>query len=218
MTSGPSSDSDLDVDPEMIERLDAGEPPRSPEEAQARGPYERLIERVRDLDEIAPPGDWEDRAVARWSQARRKRRLGIGLAIGATTAVGLAAALLLRCGAPDAAGLEVAVLTDDGSTYRGDASVGKVLQTRARVDRAEVDLRLYLDTRLIARCPGSAGCRRDASIVQLDWKLVAPGRYQIVLLSSGSKIPAGHGTVDGDLLEARAAGASIETHPISVAP
>jgi hypothetical protein len=219
VTTGSSSDSDLDVDPEVIERLDAGEPPRSPEEAQARAPYERLLERVRDLDEIAPPAGWEDRAVAQWSRARRKRRLGVGIALGATTAVALAAVLLLQpCGTPEAARLEVVVLTDRGSTYRGDAAVGEVLRARARLDRPQVDLRIYLGTRLIARCPGSAACRRDASVVQLDWKLVEPGRYQIIMLSSASIIPAGDGTIDRDLLEARAAGTSIDIRPISVAP
>lgn len=216
MTTGPS---EKDLDPEVIERLDAGEPPRSPEEAQARAPYERLIERVRDLDEIAPPAGWEDRAVARWSQARRKRRVRAGVALGTTAAAALTAVLLLQpCGTPDAGRLEVAVVTDRGSTPRGDAAVGNVLQARARVDQPQVDLRLYLGTRLIARCPGSDACRRDASVVQLDWKLVEPGRYQIIALSSASDIPAGNGTVDRDLLEARSAGASIDIRQISVAP
>jgi hypothetical protein len=219
VTTGASSDKDLDVDPDVIERLDAGEPPRSPEEAQARAPYERLLERVRDLDEIAPPAGWEDRAVARWSGARRKRRRGVGIALGATTAVALAAVLLLQpCRASDAARLEVAVLTDRGSTSRGDAAVGNVLQARARLDRPQVDLRLYLGTRLIARCPGSAACSHDASVLQLDWKLAESGRYQIILMSSASSIPEGDGMVDRDLLEARSAGASIDIRPISVAP
>lgn len=219
MTTGSSSGNHQDLDPEVLERLDAGEPPRSPEEAQARAPYERVIERVRDLDEIEPPPGWEDRAVARWSQARRKRRVRAGVALGATATVALTAILLLRpCGTPDAVRLEVAVVTDRGSTLRGDAAVGEVLRARARVDRPQVDLRLYLGTRLIARCPGSASCRRDASAVQLDWKLVEPGRYQIILLSSASDIPPGNGTVDRDLLDARAAGARIDIRQISVAP
>lgn len=219
MTTGSSSDKDLDADPDVIERLDAGEPPRSPEEAQARAPYERLLERVKGLDEIAPPAGWEDRAVARWSRAKRKRRLGVGVALGATTAVALAAVLLLQpCRASNAAQLEVAVLTERGSTYRGDAAVGEVLRARARLDRPQVDLRIYLGTRLIARCPGSPACLHDASALQLDWKLVEPGRYQVVMLSSASSIPAGDGTVDRDLLEARTAGASIDVRTIPVAP
>jgi hypothetical protein len=219
MTTGSSPDGDLDVDPEVIERLDAGEPPRSPEEAQARAPYERLLARIRDLDEVAPPAGWEGQAVARWSRARRKRRRGVAIAFGATTAVALAAMLVLQpCGAPDAARLEVVVLSDQGSTSRGDAAVGQVLRARARIDQPQVDLRIYLGTRRIASCPGSPACQRDASVVQLDWKLVEPGRYQIILLSSTSHIPVGDGTVDGDLLEARTAGATIDLRTIPVAP
>jgi hypothetical protein len=219
VTTGSSSDKDLDVDPDVIERLDAGEPPRSPEEAQARAPYERLLERVRDLDEIAPPAGWEDRAVARWSRARRKRRRSAGIALGATTAIALAAVLLLQpCRASDAARLEVAVLTERGSTHRGDAAVGNVLRARAHLDRPQVDLRIYLGTRLIARCPGSAACSHEVSVLQLDWKLAEPGRYQVIVLSSASSIPAGDGTIDRDLLDARAAGASIDIRTIPVAP
>jgi hypothetical protein len=219
MTTGSSSGKDLDVAPDVIERLDAGEPPQSPEEAQARAPYERLIERVKDLDEIAPPAGWEDRAVERWSGARRKRRRDLGIALGATTAAAVTAVLLLQpCRASDASQFEVAVLTERGSTYRGDASVGNVLRARARLDRPQVDLRIYLGTRLIARCPGSAACSRDASVLQLDWKLAEPGRYQVIVLSSASSIPAGDGTVDRDLLDARAAGVSIDMRTIPVGP
>jgi hypothetical protein len=42
----------------MIERLDEGRPPSSPEEAVRRAPYERLIERIRALGELAPPAGW----------------------------------------------------------------------------------------------------------------------------------------------------------------
>lgn len=213
MTSGPSPDED----PGMIERLDAGEPPSSPEEAQARAPYERLLARIRDLDDIAPPGDWEDRAVTRWSGARRRRRLGI--ALGATAAAALAAVLLLQpCAAPAPAGLEVAVIPTPGSTRRGDAAVGDLLRARARADRAHVELRLYLGTRLVVRCPGSAPCRQDGSVMELDWKLGEAGTYQIILLSSSSDIPAGDGTIDRDLLDARGTGTSIESRPLTVTP
>lgn len=213
MTTGASPDDD----PGMIERLDAGEPASSPEEAEARAPYERLLARIRDLDDIAPPGDWEDRAVRRWSGARRRRRLGI--ALGATAAAALAAVLLLQpCAAPVPTGLEVAVIAAPGSTRRGDAAVGDLVRARARPDRAHVELRVYLGTRLVARCPGSAPCWHDGSVTVLEWKLSEAGTYQIVLLSSSSNIPAGDGTLDRDLLDARVAGASIETRPLTVTP
>jgi hypothetical protein len=67
MQSTPRSDVDhMDV----IERLDAGEPPRSPDEAAARVPYERLIARIRELEELEPAPDWEERAIARWRRSR----------------------------------------------------------------------------------------------------------------------------------------------------
>lgn len=205
-------------DPGVVERLDAGEPPSSPEEAQARAPYERLFERIRDLDDVAPSTGWEDRAVARWSSARNRRRAGI--ALGLTAAVGLAAAaaLLQPCAARTSGpGLQVAVSTEHGDSRRGDHVVGDVLHARARIEQAHVDLRIYLDTRLVARCPGLAQCQRDASIVELDWKLLEPGTYRVVVLSSSSDIPPPmDGTVDRDLLEARNAGASSATETITV--
>lgn len=211
MTTEPPPD-DLAV----IERLDTGEPAGSPEEAQARAPYERLLARIRDLDDLAPPGAWEDRAVARWSATRRRRQLGV--AVGATAAVGLAAALLLRpCAATGTSRLEVTVLAALGSIRRGDPAVGDVLHARVRADRMHTDLRLYLGTRLVARCPGSDPCRRDASVVELDWKLVESGTYQIVVLSSQSDIPIpGDGAIDRDLLDARSAGAIVEIQPLTV--
>lgn len=201
----------------MLERLDAGEPPGSPEEAQARAPYERLVERIRDLDDIAPAAEWEDRAVARWSSARTRRRVRI--ALGLTASVGLAAAILLQpCTTQTTAhGLQVAVSTAAGVSRRGDHAVGDVLHVQARTDRAHVDLRVYLNTRLVARCPGSEQCRRDASLVQIDWKLMEPGTYEVVMLSSASDIPPPvHGTIERDLLEARNAGASSVTETVPV--
>jgi hypothetical protein len=50
----------------MLERLDEGRPPSSPEEAIARASYERLIERIRTLGDLMPPAGWQDRALARW--------------------------------------------------------------------------------------------------------------------------------------------------------
>lgn len=209
MTAGSSPDED----PGLIERLDAGEPPQTPEEAQARAPYQRLLERIHDVDDIVPAAGWEDRAVMRWFAARRRRRLGI--ALGAVVAVAVAAMLLLLRTAPR---LELAVLDAHGSTRRGDAAVGDLLRARARVDQAHLELRVYLGTGLVARCPGSTQCRHDASVMELDWALAEPGTYAIVVLSSSSSIPAGDGTIDRDLLDARNAGTNIETRRLSVAP
>jgi len=215
VTAGASPDED----PGLIERLDAGEPARSPEEAAARAPYERLLARIRDLDDIAPPGDWEDETVARWSRARRRRRLGVVLGGAAAAGAALAAVLLLRpCAAPTPTGLEVTVLDPSGSIRRGDAAVGQLLRARASADQAYVELRVYLGTRRVARCPGDPACRRDGSVLELDWKLVEAGTYQVILLSSLSDIPAGQGTLEGDVLDARDSGASTETRSFTVTP
>lgn len=219
MTEPPDDDQPGDPanDWAMINRLDAGEPASSPEEARARAPYEQLFERIRDLDVIAPPAGWEDQAVTRWEAARRKRRLGI--ALGAATAAGLAAVFLLQlCAAPSTVRLEVAVLAPPGSTRRGDAAVGDLVRVRVHDDQTHLELRVYLGTALVARCPGSTACRRNAALVEFDWNLAEAGVYQIVLLSSSSDIPAGNGALDRDLLDARGAGVSIEIRRLSVAP
>lgn len=212
MTGGSSSDDG----PDMIERLDAGESPRSPEEAEARAPYERLLGRIRDLEEIAPPAGWEDRAMTRWSVVRRKRRFGIALGVGASVA--LAAVLLLQlCTPRRAEGLEVAVVSGSGAARRGDAAVGDVLHARARVGSPHVELRIYLGTARIARCPGNPECRGDASSMEIAWPLADPGTYEIVVLSSSVDIPAGDGTRDRDLLEAQEVGVHIETRSLQIA-
>jgi hypothetical protein len=208
-----------DDDPGIIERLDTGEPPRSAEEAQARAPYERLLERIRDLEDVAPSPGWEDRAAARWASVRARRRAGI--AVGVTAAVGLAVAIVLRpCAAPTT-GLQVSMLAPPGVSRRGDHVVGDVLHVRAPLDRPHVELRVYLDTgldtRLVVRCPGDESCRRDASFIELDWTSAEPGRYQVVVLSSESDIPPPvDRTSDRDLLVARNAGVRIEIQTVPV--
>jgi hypothetical protein len=57
-------------DLDLLDRLDAGLPPRSPEEAAARVPYERLIARIRELEDVKPLPGWEERAMARWRAER----------------------------------------------------------------------------------------------------------------------------------------------------
>ena len=64
----------LGMHDDLIERLDAGLPPRDAAEAHAREPYERLIMRIRDLEDPEPAPGWEERAVARWLATTRGRR------------------------------------------------------------------------------------------------------------------------------------------------
>jgi hypothetical protein len=76
---------------DLIDRLDAGEPPRSPEESAARAPYERLLARIRSLED-APPAGWEERAMTRWARHRRRARVS---AVGFTVLFSIAALLVL---------------------------------------------------------------------------------------------------------------------------
>src|SRR5262249_13170293 len=99
----------------------------------------------------------------------------------------------------------------------GDPTVGDSLHVRALVDHPYTELRVYLETMLIMRCPGGPTCRGDASALELDWKLVEPGTYQIILLSSAAALPTpGDGALERDLLDARNAGASIELRRLVV--
>lgn len=221
MTTGGSPDDEAGmIERGMIERLEAGEPPSSPEEAQARAPYERLLARIRDLEDIAPPEGWEDRAVQRWAGAQRRRRLGLALGGAAMAAAAVAAVLLLRPrAAPPLIGLEVKVSPEPGSSRRGEgATVGEVLHVRGGAEEPHLELRVYLQNRLIARCPGSAECRRDGAVMALDWKLGEAGKYEILLFSSASDIPAGNGTLDGDQVDAQRALVHIEQDRLTVAP
>jgi ferric-dicitrate binding protein FerR (iron transport regulator) len=82
-------------DHDLIECLEVGEAPRSPDEAAARAPYERLIARLGDLDEIEPAPGWEDRAVARWRRARSRRRRRVALVVLAAVVLLIAVVRIL---------------------------------------------------------------------------------------------------------------------------
>jgi len=155
-----------DDDDKLLDALDAGEPARTPEETAARLPYQRLIERIQDLDEISPPPGWEERAEQRWrarrvdARKRRQRRAILGLSLGGAA---LAAALLLRpCAStpkpetpPPLVQAQVAIKTiHSGPPRRGDdVLVGDKLVAQAPVDGTHVELRIYLGDKLFARCP-----------------------------------------------------------------
>lgn len=215
MTAGSPPD-----DHGAIERLDAGEPPASEAEAEARAPYERLFARLRDLEDIPPPTGWEDRAVRRWRAPSRRRRLVLALGASAALAAAAAAIVLRPCSESTTAtpaGLEVAVLTAGGSPRRGDVAVGDVLRARARLDRSHVELRVYQGTRLVARCPEAPTCRTAGSALELDMTLAQAGIYHVLVLSSATSIPPPtDGGIERDLLEARDAGVAAERRPVTV--
>ncbi|HWO24148.1 MAG TPA: hypothetical protein VNO30_35640 [Kofleriaceae bacterium] len=191
-----------DDDDKLLDALDAGEPARTPEETAARLPYQRLIERIQDLDEISPPPGWEERAEQRWrarrvdARKRRQRRAILGLSLGGAA---LAAALLLRpCAStpkpetpPPLVQAQVAIKTiHSGPPRRGDdVLVGDKLVAQAPVDGTHVELRIYLGDKLFARCPGRPECRRSAQGLEITLELTEEGTYRAVAFSSQAPIP-----------------------------
>lgn len=208
-----------DEDDRVIEALDAGEPPRSPEEAKARLPYQRLIERVRDLDELEPPPGWEQRAERRWHERasntetrRRWRRATVALTLGAVAAAAAAIFLLRPCSAPSsdmslAVAVEVAILPPAGVSRRsaGLGVVGDELRVRARGDAVHIEIRIYRDSKLVARCPGDPRCQPEAPGLAIQLALTDEGSYRPIVLSSRAPIPAPGDDMDSDLRRARAA-------------
>lgn len=200
----------LDV---MLDRLDAGLPPASPEEAAARAPYERLLARVRALPQAAPTPGWEERAAQRWRfvhGARRRRWLAVtagAFALAAAVGLFLTVRPRGRQGRPDASAY---VTLADGTKRAGVAPVGSTLHARAPRVARHVELRVYGPENLITRCPGATTCREDDGELALDVRLGAPGLYRPVVLSSDRPIAApGGADIDADLLIARDAGATI---------
>lgn len=80
------------TDEEIVERWDRGIPPETPGETGRRQLYERLAQRIRDLEDILPLPGWEKRAVDRWRRDRRRRQLVIA-AIAIPVAAALAGAI-----------------------------------------------------------------------------------------------------------------------------
>lgn len=202
-----------------IERLDAGAEAASPEEAAARAPYEALVGRLRETDEeCEPPAGWEDRAVARWRGGRRQRWLRV--AAGAAAGMGLAAVLMLRCTVGTEGGLTVAVVNESGQVRRGEGvpTVGDTLRARTPVGETTRVL-LYLGTKRIASCPGSAACREEDGALVLEWPLVEAGDYRILVISTetgAAPLELPSGMYEVDLAAAREAGARIEDQVLQV--
>lgn len=215
MTDKPA-DATTEDEWRAIERLDAGEPAQSEQEAHLRAPYQALIDRVRTTEEAAsPPEGWEARALGRFSQARRKRRWGAASAGAAAVAGLMAAIVLLRCEPKPEQGLEIAVVDPSHQVRRGvEPAVGDTLRAHAGGS-----VLLYLGARRLAACPGSAECRREDGGHTLYWKLEEAGTYSVVTLSKGGAplVPI-DGVLDLDWTEARKQDAHKERKEIDVAP
>lgn len=208
-------------DATVIARMERGEAPADEAEAARRAPYQRLIERVGDLDVIEPPAGWVDRAVARWeSSARaggpgRPRPLRRWAGVGAVVTVLTAALLVVWCrggGAPR--GLEVAIRDGNVTRVAGDsAAIGATLA--ADVPARRTELRVYRDRVLIARCPGDAGCQVVGDRLALELVMDRAGGYVVVAIT-GDKIPApaaGPLALDQDAAAAADVGARFDRRP-----
>lgn len=220
-----TEDAERVLERQAIERLDAGQPPASPEEAAARAPYERLVNRLREVDEeCEPPAGWEARAVARWRGVRRRAYWRGGM-VAAVAGLGIAAVLLLRCTERGAGGEPVAVLlvNEAGQVRRGasDAVIGDRLQVRVgNADEAaarSVKVLVYLGGRRVAGCPGEQGCRREGSELLLERPLLEAGSYTLAVIRSERAWSSDlEGSLEADVLAARRAGASVELRELRV--
>lgn len=184
--------------------------------------HQPLIERVKRLEDLEPPAGWEARVEARWRREHDVPSGGAGaggrwgLAVGAVVVVGtLAAIAIFTCRSKPAARRPQAPLAamlegGDGAPRRGDGLVGDVWKLRAAPTHAHVELRVYRDRAMIARCPGISRCVASGAGWTLDLRLDEPGAYRAVSLASAAPIavPTGEG-LESDLLAARQAGAVI---------
>src|SRR5262245_5341204 len=118
---GQKMTDDETAEDEMLDRLDAGLPPASPDERAARAPYERLQAEVRELPTAKAPPGMRGRVREQWKAARRRRRRGMMIG-GGVAVVALAAILLVLlwpAKAPRSSPVAVAFVTPDGVVRRG---------------------------------------------------------------------------------------------------
>jgi hypothetical protein len=207
----------------VVERLERDLPAQSKGEEETRAVYQRLIGRIGDLDLVEPAPGWEDRAVERWRREGKPRptakppRRVPWRPIAAVMAVATAAALVLlipRCGDRELPGLQVAV-ERTGTPNRQDApAIGDTLRAHVRVDGPHVELRVYRDQVLVARCPGDERCRRDGANLSIGLVMDGPGRYEAIGLWSREPLPPPQATgLEVDVLTARERGARVESWP-----
>jgi hypothetical protein len=214
-------------DAELVERLERDLPARSEGEEETRAVYQRLIGRIGDLDLVEPAPGWEDRAVERWrreAKPRRRAKLRRRVpwrAVAAAVAAATVAALVLlipRCGGGEPPALEVAVERTGPQNRQGGPAIGDTLRARVRVDEPHVELRVYRDQVLVARCPGDDRCRRDGASLSIGLVMEGSGQYEVLRLSSPEPLPPPQATgLEVDVLTARERGALVKREsPITV--
>lgn len=202
-------------------------PAQSQDEEETRAVYQRLIGRIGDLDLVEPAPGWEDRAVERWQREATPRRTAKPprrvpwRSLAAAAAVATAAALVLlipRCGDGELPALEVAVERTGPQTRQGAPAIGDTLRARVRVDEPHVELRVYRNRVLVARCPGDDRCRRDGAILSIGLVMDVPGRYEVIRMSSREPLSPPQATgLEVDVLTARERGGRVESEqPITI--
>ncbi len=183
------------TDAELVDRMERDVDPESADEAAARVPYQRLIERIGSLDVVEPPPGWVERAVDRWERStaappiKRRRRWVLAAAAVAIAVAIVAVMTLSRGGGGEPDRFRVAV-TRLGAPRTDGAAVGDVLELHApRRGRDAVELRVYRDRVLVARCPGDARCGVTERAIELAWRLDVPGAYHAIAITSDAPLP-----------------------------
>lgn len=209
-------------DAEVVERLERELPARSEGEEETRAVYQRLIGRIGDLDLVEPAPGWEDRAVERWRREAKPRRTAKPprrmpwRPIAAVVAVATVASLVLlipRCDGERPV-LQVAVERAGPPNRQGGPAIGDTLRAHVRVDDPHVELRVYRDQVLVARCPGDDRCRRDGATLSIGLVMDGPGQYVAIRLLSREPLPPPQARgLDVDVLTARERGARVAIEP-----
>jgi hypothetical protein len=137
--------------------------------------------------------------------------------IAAVVAVATIAALgvlIPRCGDRELPALQVAVERTGPPNRQGAPAIGDLLRARVRVDGPHVELRVYRDRVLIARCPDDHRCRRDGTSLSIELVMDAPGQYEAIGLWSREPLPPPQATgLEVDELTARERGARVASEP-----
>lgn len=209
-------------DADVVERMERDLPAQSKSEEETRAVYQRLIGRIGDLDLVEPAPGWEDRAVERWRRDAKPRRpakpprrvLWRPIAAAAVAAFAVLMVLVLRCGDREVPALQVAVEGMGASNRTRGPAIGDTLRASVRVDEPHVELRIYRDRVLVARCPGDARCRPDGTNLSIGLVMDSPGRYDVLRISSREPLPPPQAKgLEVDVLTAQERGASVTSEP-----
>lgn len=232
--STPPSDDEED---EMLERLVDGK--AEPRDAAAMGPYQELVTRIRELPDLAPPEGWEARLEERRAREVAAGRLpgdappvaparrGWRRAVPAVLAIAAAAAIAIvvwkvvgrEPAPPKVAAVaprsgELSFREGSGPKMRAGAPQrGDTLDVPVRAGGPHVEVRIYLDERLVFRCPGDAGCwsgdapGADTTVSML---LTKPGRYDVLIVRAAAPLPPSTTRFEDDRDALSYAGARLE--------